>query len=208
MRDAGHLRDVVRDALAIEVPRKIPLLRTQWGMTQVELPDLATIVSGAPVENALTSESDTWATVLNPRLFKTDQVDIDPNGLPVYMSRYSCRIYVWARAPEWALAIGIRDRLAVACRLALLEWPNLKPGIYGDTGYRLHRNTYTEQFGEPVRLVERGGGRVWAGALLAVDVDTEESLADGSTRAPIGDAHTVTPDAVAVGPDQPLPPTS
>lgn len=208
MRDAGHLRDVVRDALAAEVPRKIPLLRTRWGLTAIELPDVGRIVSGEPVENALTGDSDTWVTVLNPRLFKTDQVDIDPSGLPVYMSRYSCRIYTWARASEWALAVAIRDRLAVVCRLALLEWPNLRPGTYGDTGYRLHRNTYTEQFGDALRLTERAGGRVWAGAMLAVDIDTEESLADGSTRAPIGDARTVTPDAFAVGPDQPLPPTS
>jgi hypothetical protein len=205
MRDAGYLRDVVRDALKVEVPRKIVLLRPQWQLTAEELPDVDQIISGEPPDGALSSLGRTWLAVLNPRLFKTDQVDIDPAGRPVYMSRYSCRILVWALEADWDAAIKVRDRLAAVTRLSLLEWPNLKPGTYGDTGYRLHRNTYAEQFGEPVRLEARGGGRVWASAALAADVDVEETLADGSTRVPIGQAQTVAPSAQAAGPTKPLP---
>lgn len=206
MRGADEMRDKLATLLQQALPRKIPLLRTAWSLDNNSLPMVTDITSGEPVDNALSSKKDSWILVINPRLLTTDQVDIDPTGLPVYNARYSCRIMSWAIGADWDAAITARDNLAVACRLCLLEWPNLTYGVYGNTNFRLHRNTYTEEFGIPVRMQgNSGGGRVWAGAMLSVDVDREDGMTDGSLRPPIGVANTLTPTAHAVGPDQPMP---
>lgn len=208
MRGANGVRDQMAELIRYEAGRKIPLLREVWSLDQATAPDVDKVVSGEPPDNALTSEGNTWVTVINPRLLKTSRVDIDAAGRPVYMTRYSCRVYVWAKGEDWAEAIAARDNTAVAVRLCFLEYPNLSATMAGDTGYRLHENTYTEEFGEPHRLA-RSGGRLWAGAVLSIDVDCEESLADGSTRPPIGDVDTpVDIETTAVGPLAPLPETS
>lgn len=207
MKDSGGIVDVCVAALENELPRKIARLRESNGWTAEDLPDVTNIGSGEVTDKALTSAGSPtiWVVVLTPRLFKTDQVDIDPYGSPVYMNRYSTRFNVWALAGNWDTAKAYRNRIALAVRMTLLDWPNMVPGTYGDTGYRLHRNTYTEQFLNPLRM--QAGGRVWAPALLAAEVDAEESMRNGSTRDPIGDANTISPDSFAVGPGRPFPET-
>lgn len=205
MKDSGGIADVCVAALETELPRKIARLRESHNWTANDLPEVNEVKSGEVTDKALTSAGTPtiWVVVLTPRLFKTDQVDIDPYGSPVYMNRYSIRFSVWAKAGNWDLAKAYRNRIALAVRQTLLDWPNMVPGTYGDTGYRLHRNTYTEQFLTPVRM--EAGGRVWAPALLAAEVDAEESLRDGSTRDPIGEAATISPDSFAVGPGRDFP---
>lgn len=207
MRGADGVRDRLTTLLQHEVTRKVPLLRTAWDLTEDRLPNFERIVSGEAPDAFLGGGDNYWITVINPRFLKTTRVDIR-NGLPVYLTRYACRVYVWCKSDDWATAIAARDNLAVACRLSLLEYPNLTYDTRGDTGYRLHENTYTEEFGEPMRMTTKGGARVWAGAVLAIDADTQETLEDGSTRPPIGDPaqeNTITTTAEAVGPAQPLP---
>ena len=208
MRGADGVRDKMADLIRFEVGRKIPLLRDVWSLDQSRVPDVDMVVSGEAPDDALTSEGSTWVMVINPRLLKTSRVDIDAAGRPVYMTRYSCRVYVWAKGEDWAETIAARDNVALAVRLCFLEYPNMSATTAGDTGYRMHENTYTEEFGEPHRK-SRAGGRLWAGAVLSIDVDCEESLADGSTRTPIGDVEQpVDTTANAVGPLAPLPETS
>lgn len=208
MKGANGVRDQMAELIRYEVARKVPLLREVWSLDQAQSPDVDKVVSGEPPDEALTSAGDVWVTVINPRLIRTTRVDIDVAGRPVYMSRYSCRVYVWAKADDWATTIAARDNTAAAVRLCFLEYPNMSATVAGDTGYRMHENTYTEEFGVPQRLA-RAGRRLWAGAVLSIDVDCEESLADGSTRAPIGDVQEpVDLDTTAVGPLAPLPETS
>lgn len=204
MRGADGVRDRIVELLKFEVARKVPLLRVAWDQTATTIPALDEIVSGESTDRALDSRGQTWCVVINPRLLNTMRVGI-VDGLPEYLTRYSCRVYVWSKGANWAEAIAQRDNLAVACRLSLLEYPNLDPEARGDTGYRLHENTYTEEFGEPLRLGNAKGGRVWAGAVLAIDVDCQETIADGSTRPPIGEAEEISTTATVVGPGQPLP---
>jgi hypothetical protein len=206
MRGANGIRNQIAELLRFEVARKVPLLRVAWDLQATTMPEIERLVSGEPPELVLDSSGNTWVNVINPRFLKTQRVDIQ-RGLPVYLTRYSCRIYVWSKSDSWAEAIESRDNLAVACRLSLFEYPNLTPGTRGDTGYRLHENTYTEEFGEPFR-VKNPGNRAWAGAVLAIDADVQETLEDGSTRAPIGDPeqdNTISVTAEAAGPGQPLP---
>lgn len=206
MRGANEMRDRLVTLIRQAAPPKIALLRTAWDYDQVQLPDIGTVMSGETADDLLTSAiSTSWVLVINPRLLTTDQVDIDPYGQPVYNTRYSCRIYVWAQGEDWDTAKAARDNLAVVVRLCLLEWPNLTYNIIGNTNYRLHRNTYTEEFGEPHRISNRAGARVWAPALLSVDVDREDDLHNGSLRPPLGIADALTPAAQAIGPDQPMP---
>lgn len=208
MGDAGQLRDVLRDALMFELPRKVDLLRAERSWGEAEMPHAEQVSSGEMSDRLLTTMGATWVLVANPRLRSAQQVDIDPRGLPVFMSRYSARVYVWTKAESHDLVLRARDRLALATKLALLEWPNLRPGTAGDTGYRVYRNTYSEQFGEPQRLVNTAGNRLWAPALLSVEVDVEESMA-ASTRPPLGQVQTINQNGYSVGPDQPLtPPTN
>lgn len=207
MRGSDGVRDQLAELLRYEVTRKIPLLRAVWALDQEDLPDLERVVSGETEDNALTSEGDTWVIVVNPRFLKTHRVDIDDAGRPVYMTRYSCRVLVYAKGDDWRTAKAARDNLVVACRLSLLEYPNLSAVVRGDTGYRLHEDTYTEENGEPSRN-PGDGGRVWAASILSIDLDCQETLADGSTRPPIGAVDTpVELDTNAVGPSDPLPET-
>lgn len=225
MIDSGGIADVCVAALAGEIPRKVTRLHEVNAWTDADLPDADRVNVGDPqpasrnaapavwnvnsgevTDKALTSAGapTIWIVVLTPRLFKTDQVDIDPYGSPVYMNRYSVRFSVWVKAKNWELAKTYRNRAALVTRMTLLDWPNMKPQTYGDTGYRLHRNTYTEQFLTPIRIES---GNVWAPALLSAEIDAEESLRNGSTRDPIGDVDTILPGGYAVGPNQPMPET-
>lgn len=201
MRDAGSLRDVLVDALRVELPRKVELLRVERGWTDAQMPHAEQITSGEPADDALTAMGATWVLVSSPRLLTNTCVDIDARGLPVYLSRYACQVQVWAKAADQETVLAARDRLTLAVKMALLEWPNLMPGTRGDSGFRLHRTTYTERFLRPRRLTDRP--RLWAPSLLSVDVEAEEGLA-ASTRPPLGTAETTRTDGYVVGPDQPM----
>ena len=207
MRGADGVRNQIATLLEHEVTRKVPLLQVAWDLREDSLPMFDQIKSGEAPDAFLSGGDGHWIIVINPKLLRTTRVDIR-NGLPVYLTRYACRVYVWCRGDDWAGAIAARDNLAVACRLSLLEYPNLTYDTRGDTGSRLHENTYTEDFGEPLRIATKAGNRVWAGAVMAIDADVQETLEDGSTRPPIGDPaeqNTITTTAEAVGPAQPLP---
>lgn len=203
MRGADGVRDKVAELLDVELPRRIPLLRDAWQLDAAKLPDADVIVSGEAADHVLDSRGQSWIEVINPRLMKTTRVDIDPHGRPVYRSRYSARIYVWALGDGWHEAKTARDNLAAAVRGSLIEYPTLTIAG-GDTGWLLHEDTITEEFGEPQRINSRtrgGPARVWCAAVLSYEIDAEESTADGSTRPSLGvnNNNVITPDAVGAG---------
>lgn len=207
MRGANGVRDKVAELLGIEVPRKIPLLREAWNLDASQLPDLDVVTSGEAALNALDSRGKSWVEVITPRLVRSVRVDIDPAGRPVYRSRYAARIYVWALGSDWETSKTARDNLAAAVRLSLIEYPTLTVAG-GDTGWLLHENTISEEYGEPQPVAKRGGGaspRVWTGAVLAYEIDAEESTADGSTRPPWGTNETLIVTGSGYGPGVPFP---
>lgn len=203
MQGSNAVRDQLVELFRHEMPIKIGLLRAQWGLSAEQLPDFQQITSGESPDNVLDSQGSTWVLVLNPRVLRTTMVDIDDAGRQVNMVRYACRVYLWTKALDWPTAVEARGNFAQAARMCLLEYQNLSATVRGDTGFRSYQDTYGEEFGEPFRL-QQSGGRVWAGALLAIDVDAEETLAAGSTRVPIGQVESVTPTGYAVGPDEPM----
>lgn len=206
MPGVDALRSALIAHLRFELDRKLPLLRIAWSLDLDTLPDMAKVVAGETADEAITSLDDgaaTWAVLPAPRLLRGPRpVEIDPAGRFVHQCRYACQIMVWVRHPDWDAVLALRDRLATACRLCLLEYPSLDAAQAGDSGRRLVLGSYTEQFGVPVRI--RNKSVVWVGALLLFEVDTEESLTDGSTRTPLGETDTLTTAAAAVGPTQPL----
>jgi hypothetical protein len=207
VRGADGVRDKVAELLAVEMPRKIPLLREAWDLDAAGLPDLDVITSGEAADNTLDSRGRSWVEVINPRLLRTRRVDIDPAGRPVYRSRYAARIYVWALGQDWGGAKTARDNLAAAVRLSLIEYPTLTI-LGGDTGWLLHEDTITEEYGEPQRINRRsttGPARVWAGAVLSYEIDAEESTADGSTRPPLGVNNDMIITPHGYGPGVPFP---
>jgi hypothetical protein len=206
MRGPDEMRDKLATLIRDAAPPKIALLRPVWDYDRVQLPDIDLVKSGEMTDDLISGDLGTAIVcVTNPRLLNTDQVDIDPYGQAVYNTRYSCQLFVWCQAPDWDVCIAARDHLAAVVRLCLLEWPNLQYNTYGNTDFRLHRDTYTEQFSEPGRLSNRAGGKLWAPARIAIDADREDSIHDGSLRPARGTADTISPAATAVGPGEPLP---
>lgn len=207
MRGPDEMREKLVTLFRQAGPPKIELLRQQWDYDTVALPDISAVISGELPDGALTSTQfgANLIDVINPRMLNTKQVDIDPYGQPVMMTRYSAQVFVWCQANEWAAAIRARDNLITVTRLCLLEWPNLTYNAYGNTNFRLHPDTYTESFDPPYRLVSRAGGKLWCPGRVAIDVDREDDIHDGSLRPPLGTADTIAHAAQAVGPGQPLP---
>jgi hypothetical protein len=200
MRGADGVRDRLAVLLATEMPRKIPLLRQAWGVGAERLPDVDYWISGDIPEEMVSAGA--WVVVVNPRLLRTVRTgSFSPAGEPEYRSRYACRIYVWTLGLDWNSAIDARDKLTACARLSLFQYSTLSTDG-GDTGYLVHENTYTEDYGVPIRSK---GSRCWAASIMSVDVDVEEFVDDGSTRPPIGVAEDVTPQTAAVGPTQPFP---
>jgi hypothetical protein len=207
VRGIEVLQQAVIDHLRFELDRKLPLLRTAWTLDAATLPDMAKVVAGETADEAITSADEgaaTWAVVTIPRLLRGPvPVEIDPAGRFIHLSRYACQIGVWVRHTNWRAAQLLRDRMAAACRACVLEYPTLDSQHRGDSGRRLVLGSYVEQFGTPVRI--RAKSVTWAGAALLFEVETEESLADGSTQIPLGAVDTMTTGAAAVGPGQPFP---
>ena len=203
MRGANGVRDQMALLLASEMPRKIPLLRQAWNLDAARLPDVKRVVSGDMPEQAIgTQAEDTIVVVINPRLLRAVRTgDFNDQGAPEYRSRYSCRVYIWAKAADWDGAIAARDNLAVCARLCLFEYPTLN-SEGGDTGYLMYENTYTEDFGVPLRA---SGSRCWAAAILSIDADVEEHVDVGSTMPALGTAGQIAATTTAVGPLQPMP---
>lgn len=201
---ARGCRDQVAVAITFELPRKIVLLREAWAVDENQLPDLDMVASGEVTDSHLKADLSTQVIVVTPKQRKQTRVDIDAAGRPVYMTRYACQIFVWVKATMWQNSVDARDITTDAVRRALIEWPNLTPGVRGDSGYRVHEDTLQIEFGTPLRMVNNGG-RLWCGSVLNVDIEAEETLADGSTREPIGTVETIQTTTTVRGPDQPFP---
>jgi hypothetical protein len=205
MRGANGVRDRIAWFLAQEMPRKTPLLRDAWKVDAVAMPDVVRFFSGDAPEEMI---KDTSIVVVNPRLLKSVRTgDISPLGEPEYHSRYACRVYVWAKGTDWDRATEGRDNLAVCGRLSLFQYPNLNNVMdptadTTDTGYRVEEDTYTEDFGVPIRA---NGSRTFAAAILSVDVTVEEFIDDGSTIPAYGTVQQLASAAFAVGPSIPFP---
>lgn len=201
MRGANGVRDRLAELLANEVPRKVPLLRAAWRLDDVAMPMPVSYFSGDAPEDLV---KDTSLIVVNPRLIKSTRTgDISPLGEPEYHFRYSCRIYVWVKGPDWSRATEGRDNLAVCARECFFQYPNLNnkidpEAVTTDTGYRVEEDTYQEDFGVPVRAQ---GSRTFAAAILSVDVTVEEYLDDGSTLPPYGTVQQLAAASFAVGPN-------
>jgi len=204
VKGADGIRDHLAALLGEVLPRKIPALRSAWGLSHAQLPDLGAVSSGEMPESALTDVADTWVEVINPRMLPgLKRVDITPAGDPQYHIRYACKIYVWALGKDWDEAMARRDTIAAAVRLSLLEYPTLSTAG-GDTEHLVLEETWTEEYGVPVRT-PNDSGRCWCSAVLAVDARAEEDMADGRLRAPIGIANRVVLSTTGHGPTVPFP---
>lgn len=201
---ARGCRDQVATALTYELPRKIMLLRDAWEVDENALPTLDSVTSGEVTDAHLSAHETTQVIVVTPKQRKQYRVDIDAAGRPVYMTRYAVQVFVWVKSSNWQNSLDARDNTTEAVRRALIEWPNLTPGVRGDSGYRVHEDTLQVEFGTPMRMVNNGG-RLWCGSVLSLDLDVEETLSAGSTREPIGTVNEIVTTTRVAGPDQPFP---
>lgn len=179
------VRDAVRNLLAADLPRRITEMTSLWRLNTGDVPTADMITSGEAPDNALDHKGKAWVEIVTPRLMpRTRCVDVTPTGGNVNRYRYSSRIYVWTLGDAWADAIDRRDRLAVAVRDSLFGYPTLAvPPAVGDTGFLLNSSTISEEYGEPYRLKRANGStRVWAGAVLAYEIDHEYNVDAVTTR--------------------------
>lgn len=204
MRGPDGVRDQIAAMLGEVLPLKVPALRTAYGLSPDDLPDIDLVSSGEIPESALSSLGTTWIEIINPRLLPGIQrVDIDPLGYPVYRMRYACRIYCWALGDDWDGALRRRDMICLAVRASLFEFPTLQTEP-GDSGYLVHEDTYTEEYGAPVRA-PNDSGRTWASALCSIDLWSEEGTAAGALRPAIGENRGATVGTTVLGPNAPIP---
>jgi hypothetical protein len=179
---AKAVRDRVAALLAADLPGRIDIMCELWAIERATIAGPDMVTSGEAVDNALDHQGRTWIEVVTPRLMpRTQTVDMDPRGNFVCRFRYQARIYVWGVADTWGEALDQRDRIMVAGRDALLDFPTLAiPPAYGDTGYLVYRDTLSEEFGPPYRLPK--SPRVWAGGALVYEVAEEYAIGDPTTR--------------------------
>jgi hypothetical protein len=204
MRGPDGPRDRLANFLVEALPRKIDLLRQAWTLDEGKLPDLGKLSSGELPENLINSVSDAWIEVVNPRMLPgLRRVDITPAGDPVYLTRFSCRIFVWALGLDWDMSLARRDNIAAAVKMVLLEFPTLTLAG-GDTGWVVLEETWSEEYGSPQRTSNQSG-RCWCSAVLSVDVRAEQSLSAGRMRAPIGRNNSVVLDVAPVAPAAVIP---
>lgn len=201
---ARGCRDQVAQALTFELPRKLVLLREAWLVDENKLPELDKVTSGEVADRFLTPHEASQVIVVTPKQRSQRRVDIDAAGRPVYMTRYACQVYVWTKSRNWQDALDARDNTADAVRRSLIEWPNLTPGRRGDSGYRVVEDSLQIEYGVPARMADNGG-RLWCGGVLSLDIEVEETLADGSTREPIGTVNEIVTTTSVVGPTEPFP---
>lgn len=208
VRGADGVRDQMAALFAVEMPRKIDLIRQARAWGAEVLPDVDRIVSGNVTEETLSAHGSkwrTWVVVVNPRLVRaTPTGDFSPAGEFEFHSLYSCRVLVWHLGEDWDLAIAGRDHVAEAARACLFQYPTLSVEP-GDSGYRVNLPTYSEDYGDPARSGTKNAGKTWAASILTVEVLVEEYLDDGSTLPPLGVMETIGTESYAVGFTQPLP---
>lgn len=204
MRGADGPRDALAALLVDVLPEKIRLLREAWAISHGELPDIGKVSSGELPQGVVNSLADGWVEIVNPRMLPgLRRVDITSAGDPVYQTRYSCRLYVWALGLDWDMALARRDNLAAAVRQALLEFPTLARAG-GDTGWLALEETWSEEYGVPA-LTENQSGRCWCSAALSVDIRAEEAMSAGRMRPPLGTATSTILAASIVGATEPIP---
>lgn len=202
------VRDQLARMLAVELPRKIALVREQLGLDASRMSDVAVLMSGEKPQSSVTNESGSFVEIITPtRVRSRGRVDLDPAGRPIMWNTYAARVYGWALGHTWPLAVEGRDNLAQMIELSLVEYPTCTLDAAEDTGLLVHERTLVITPGEPVPLASRGGGspRVWGPTVIAFEIDAIEATDLASTRPPLGTADTTTITGAAYGPGEEFP---
>lgn len=203
MDGPNGVRGAISDLLVGVLPLKVTKLREAFALGFGQLPDVGTVSDGELPEQTVGGWGATYVEVVNPRLQpRIEWIDMVA-GYPQYRMRYGCRIYVWAIGDDWGQAIDRRDHTVNAVRQTLLEYPTLTT-VPGDSGKLLHHDTYTEEYGAPVRAGNQSG-RTWASALISADLWSEETMGDASLRPPIGDNERTELGMSVLGPTESMP---
>lgn len=204
MRGPEGVRDACTDLLVAKIGLKVAGLRRELDVGADILPDVRNIQSGELAEQTVGGLRGAYVEVVNARLMAGMRwVDYD-EGYPVYAMRYSLRLYVWTLGADWPNAIDRRDHAVNAVRQTIFEYPTLSP-LPGDSGKVLHLDTYTEEYGAPVRA-DNDSGRSWAGGMLSADVWSEETMAgEAALVPPLGETHDARVGMTVLGTGEPIP---
>lgn len=203
MRGPDGVRDAIAELLREVVPAKSDALREAFALTRRDFADIEHVSSGEIPDQQVGNMGDVYVEVVNPRLMPGMQwVDFD-QGYPVFRLRYSCRLFVWALGANWPSSINRRDNAVNVVRQSIFEYPTLST-TPGDTGMVVHWDTYTEEYGTPVRT-KNNSGRSWTGAMCSIDMWSEETMRQGALRPPIGSNEQTSLGTIVLGPNEPLP---
>lgn len=203
MRGPDGVRDAIAGLLREVAPVKADALRTVFGASARDFAPVEHVASGEIPEQTIGNMGEVYVEVVNPRLAGGMQwVDFD-QGYPVFRLRYACRLFVWALGLDWPSSINRRDNAVNTVRQSIFEYPTLST-VPGDTGMVVHWDTYTEEYGTPARVPNKSG-RCWAGAMLSIELWSEETMRDGALRPPIGSNEQTSLGMVVLGPQEPMP---
>lgn len=185
-RGATAVRMAVVDYLSVVVPAIIDQARTDWGMTEYQLPYPVAYDAYEPY--AL----DRWPIIgVNiTAASRFTRVDIDDSGGNEYLSQYNIRVFTWVRTPmdesespiepEYSESIRLRDDLAACVRASLL-----RSGSLGQPNAILFDETsMSEDYSEATGVK---GDRFVAGTIHAFTIRFDESV----PLIPLGNANTI-----------------
>jgi len=158
----------VSDYLVNDLPARLQVYRTHWGLTSRQLPTPHKYLTYEPF--AL----DTWPTIITMAISTQDitRTDYAVDADPVFRVTYQMRTYVWVRDSGAQLVTDQRDNLVAVVREALMDGPSLSAYDSSVPCYpKVDESTIREEFSD-LTLIK--GERLLAGAYVAYDLSLEE----------------------------------
>jgi hypothetical protein len=203
MRGPTLLRKRIKDYLMVAVPEQIQIARTQWALTEYQLPLPQKYDAVDPYA------ADRWPIVGAYVVSDRDNVhrDFNPAMEAEYATRYTCRIFVSVLTPKdstgefvrgaeaYEETVRLRDDMKTIVMQALLQSPSL-----GGFDIEVMEDTVTTDYDEPMRINEKLPNVYAAAATMTVEVRMTESL----YLPPAGEVETVQAQVVLVPRSDPL----
>lgn len=174
-RGATAVRAAVIAYLTAKVPLTIEQARTDWNLTEYQLPKPVAYDAYEPY--AL----DQWPLIgVNvAQAGRFNRVGYNPDMSQRYLAEYNIRVYTWVRTavdeneaplePEYSEALRLRDDLAACVRAVLLRSISL-----GNPAILFDESSLTEDYSEATKVK---GGRFVAGVAHAFTLRYDETAA-------------------------------
>lgn len=158
----------VSDYLVNDLPARLAVYRTHWGLSTSQLPEPRRYLTYEPF--AL----DAWPTIITMVIGTQDvrRTDYAVDADPIFRVTYQMRTYVWVRDGGAQVVTDQRDNLVTVVREALMDGPSLSKYDSSVPCYpKIDESSVREEFSD-LTLIK--GERLLAGAYVSYDLSLEE----------------------------------